>query len=469
MPDGVLGRAELLLQAKNYSGSGDWLDEANSHDAQFGSLLAPDTNDPLDLASTWTGVQHVHLPGIAGNYPSAPDSVALSITGDIDIQARVALDDWTPATEMAIVSKFTTTADQRSYMFVVRSGSTGLLRLYWSENGIALLTGTSSIAPTVSNDDYLWIRATLDVNGGAGGVGRVTFYTGGSGASPTWVQLGATADAGSAPTSIFDGSAPVEVGAYDGGSVGLLQAEVTNARIYSDLTETTLEFDPDFTDRTAVTEPFATFTEGSPNAATVTLNRSATGRKLIVVDRALMLLGTNDYFDIANDAGLNFAADEDLTLMSRIRAYDVTPGTDMILAAKKDDLGTSAGYASYIDTTGVPQFVIGDGTNTTVASGPALTDGQDHIVTVVRNTTDDTITVYTDGIAGTPVTDTTTATLSNALPVRFGATSGTAANFADSEVAGEVLWREALTAADVLRAGLELQVVRRYFLLTSIG
>ena len=29
----VIDSAELLLQAKNYSGSGDWLDEANAHDA----------------------------------------------------------------------------------------------------------------------------------------------------------------------------------------------------------------------------------------------------------------------------------------------------------------------------------------------------------------------------------------------------------------------------------------------------
>ncbi|KKL06572.1 hypothetical protein LCGC14_2594660, partial [marine sediment metagenome] len=183
-----------------------------------------------------------------------------------------ALDDWTPATETAIVSKYIATNDHRSYMFVVRSGSTGLLRLYWSEDGVNLITVTSSIAPTVSNGDWLWIGVILDVDDGPIGQGRVIFYTGGSGVSPTWVQLGDTAGAGSVPTFIFDGLHPVEVGAYANGSAGMLQGKITNVRIYSDLTETTLEFDTDFTDLTVPEIMAAEFTEDSPNAAGVMLN-----------------------------------------------------------------------------------------------------------------------------------------------------------------------------------------------------
>ena len=153
------------------------------------------------------------------------------IVQDGDFQARVALDDWTPAQETAIVSKYTVVDDHRSYMFVVRSGSTGLLRLYWSEDGVNLLTATSSVAPTVSNGDWLWARPTLDVDGGAGDVGLVTFYTGGSGTSPTWVQLGDPVEAGSAPSSIFAGLHPVEIGAYADGSAGLLQGKVDNVSI----------------------------------------------------------------------------------------------------------------------------------------------------------------------------------------------------------------------------------------------
>jgi len=456
----ILGRAELLLQAKNYSGSGNWLDEANSHDAAiFGALFLP-------YAST----QYMYLPGTAGNYASAPDSAALSITGDIDPQARVALGDWTPAQEMAIVSKYIATNDHRSYMFVVRSGSTGLLRFYWSEDGVNLLTGTSSVAPTVSDGDWLWIRTPLDVDGGAGDVGSVTFYTGGSGTSPTWIQLGGVSEAGSAPSSIFDGLHPVEVGAYANGSAGLMQGKVANVRIYSDLTETNLEFDADFTDRSVLTEPFATFIEGSPNAATVTLARSATDHKLTIVDRAMFLLGAGDYFEIADDAGLDFAADEDFTLMTLARSYDVTPAADQVLIAKKGDLTTTTGYALYVDTTGVPKLVIDDGTNPPAeASGPALTDGQMHVIAAVRNTTDDDITVFVDGVAGTPVPDSTVLTLANAEVMRLGASSATAADFVDGEDASDVLWREALTDAEVLWAGQSLQGLTDHQPVTSPG
>ena len=43
----VIDSAELLLQAKNYSGSGAWQDESgNGHHAQLGSTSGADTNDP---------------------------------------------------------------------------------------------------------------------------------------------------------------------------------------------------------------------------------------------------------------------------------------------------------------------------------------------------------------------------------------------------------------------------------------
>jgi len=443
---GVLDRTELLLQAKNYSGSGNWLDEANSHDATIlGALFLPHT-----------GTQHMYLPGTAGNYASAPDSGALSITGDIFVQARVALDDWTPASEMAIVSKYTAVDDHRSYILAVRSGSTGLLRLYWSEDGVNLIAATSSVAPAVSNDDWLWIGTALDVDGGAGGIGRVTFYTGGSGTSPTWVQLGTTADAGSAPTSIFDGLHPVEVGAYANGSAGMLQGKVANVRIYSDLTETTLEFDADFTDRSALTEPFATFTEGSPNAATITLNRSATDHKLTIVDRAMFLLGGGDYFGIADHADLDFAGGDDFTVMAAGRFYDNTPAGNGQLINKRRS-GSSEGY-QLLNHTSVPiRFLIGDGPTTSIDDSPNPTNGQAFVVAGRRDTTADEVEAFLDGIgSGSPATDTTTASLANADPLLIGARTFDLDEALDGEIYAVALWREALSDADVVIAENEL-------------
>ena len=90
----ILDSAEALYRAKNYSGSGDWLDEVNSHDAQFGTGT-PGTNDPL--AKDLPAEQYIYSSGVDGNYISVPDSAALSITGDIDIRWRGARPDWSPS------------------------------------------------------------------------------------------------------------------------------------------------------------------------------------------------------------------------------------------------------------------------------------------------------------------------------------------------------------------------------------
>ncbi|MCH7637547.1 MAG: hypothetical protein IIA12_07775 [Proteobacteria bacterium] len=81
-----------------------------------------------------------------------------------------------------------------------------------------------------------------------------------------------------------------------------LQAAIAAATVGTPAAGTTVVFDADFTDRGVVTEPFATFIEKSSNAATVTINRSATGRKSTVVDVPMFLLGTDDYLEIPDDA-----------------------------------------------------------------------------------------------------------------------------------------------------------------------
>ena len=93
----ILDSAELLLQAKNYSGSGNWLDEtANSHDGvNSGTLFKAHTGD-----------NYVFLPGTASNTVSLADAAVLDLDGDFEIIARVRLDDWTPAATNTIVGKW---------------------------------------------------------------------------------------------------------------------------------------------------------------------------------------------------------------------------------------------------------------------------------------------------------------------------------------------------------------------------
>lgn len=160
----------------------------------------------------YTGEDFVYLPGTAGNYVSTPDAASLDIVGDIDIRARIAADDWTPAAEDYIIAKYTTTGNQRSYALTI--DTTGVLNLRWSNDGTAALSTASTVATGFTDGSTHWIRATMDVDDGGGN--KVTnFYTSEDGS--TWTQLGATVTA-AGTTSIFASTAVLEIGSSTAGT-----------------------------------------------------------------------------------------------------------------------------------------------------------------------------------------------------------------------------------------------------------
>lgn len=207
------------------------------------------------------------LNGVAGNRASAVDSVALSITGDIDIRANVALDDWTPATDTMIVAKWVGGGASNSFAFLVRS--TGVLRLFISTTGADFPLGDSTAAPTVSDFGRLWVRVTRVQASGV-----TTFYTSPDGS--TWTQLGNTVVI-SAGSAIFDGTEPLTLGGDTGAVNNRMTGLHYRAQIYNGIAGT-LAFDANFATASKLAP---SFTESSSNAATVTINTSgATGARI---------------------------------------------------------------------------------------------------------------------------------------------------------------------------------------------
>jgi hypothetical protein len=347
---GILDRAELLLQAKNYSGSGEWLDEANSHNAQFGSTGDPDTNDPLFLA--YTGTQHVYFPGSVGNSVSV-------------VLAAVTIYDYT----VTYLGDATATGSETS------------------DGGGVLVLGEAQA-------NFAGLKV---------------------------IAIDVTADGGGPTLALFDAA--------------------------------------------GLTEPFATYTDGIPEVWT--LNRSATGVKLTVVDRPMFLLGTDDYFDIADDDALDFGALDDLTLMVAFRGVPVDTGSESFLVSKVArslEAGYNLAWAANIE-----QLLgrIQDGVVDLQDASADLAARQFEAVvsTLVRDVTgDDDIEMFIDGVgSGTPTADTSTQSLASAHTFRIGA-NPTPLRFYDGEIHAVVLWREALSDADVVLAGDELfedAVVRR--------
>jgi len=144
------------------------------------------------------------LPGVAGSYFSTQDSAANSIIGDIDIDGRVALADYTPT----LIQDFAAKDQPGQFAYLFRYDTVGALQLFWSVDGAALKSAQSTVAVSASDGSQIYVRAYLDVDNGAGGY-SVYFYTSPDGVA--WTQLGATVTAAGV-TSIFNSSASLLVG-----------------------------------------------------------------------------------------------------------------------------------------------------------------------------------------------------------------------------------------------------------------
>lgn len=173
-----------------------------------------------------TLVEYLSLPGVSNNRASTPDSAAISLTGDIDIRVKAALDDWTPASTSTLMAKWNTTLQSNgSFIFWVTTA--GFLEFVWSPTGAsaALITATSTAAPTVTDGEPSWLRVTMDANDGAGGR-EVKFWTSEDGES--WTQLGDTVTGAS--TSIYDSNASLSLGALSSG-VSPLAGDIYKAEL----------------------------------------------------------------------------------------------------------------------------------------------------------------------------------------------------------------------------------------------
>ena len=219
----------ITLEAKNdtgrimsYKTDGDLTISANG----AGRVIASD----LQGFAPATGL---YLPGTSGVYVSTPDAADLDITGDITLMAYVALDDWTPVTAPALVGKAVATGNQTSYWLGIGTG--GQITMTWSETGnFGALKSEFSAAVGATDGTGVWVAAALDVNDGGGNY-VCKFWkntTLGPNRIPTAAQWAAvTTRTTAGATSLFAGTAPVEVGSVLGGTAALMVGKVSRAII----------------------------------------------------------------------------------------------------------------------------------------------------------------------------------------------------------------------------------------------
>lgn len=154
---------------------------------------------------------------------TTPDNAAQDITTDIDIRVEFAPNDWLHAYELA--AKYETVGENRSWGLMVTAE--GKILFFWTSAGTfaSRISTGSTIAIPAYNGQRIAIRVTLDVNNGAGG-NTSTFYYSNS-IDGVWRQLGEPTTL-TGTTSVFNGTAPLEVGSIedisDFGLVGKMYA-----------------------------------------------------------------------------------------------------------------------------------------------------------------------------------------------------------------------------------------------------
>jgi hypothetical protein len=203
---------------------------------------------------------YVYLPGQSGNYASVPSSAALSITGDIDLQCKVALDNWTATNSQAFICKEAAAgAGLRSYRFEIGPAGPGILNLMLSVDGTAQALAFASTPLNLAAGALKWLRVTWRQSDG-----RVQFFTSDDGSG--WLQLGT--DQTLVIASIFTNSSPVEVGSRDLGTNFSLAGKVYRAIVKNGINGTVV-LDADFSAKSFGANSFI---ESSSNAATMTIN-----------------------------------------------------------------------------------------------------------------------------------------------------------------------------------------------------
>ncbi len=155
---------------------------------------------------------YVAVDGTTGSYLSTPDSAALDITGDIDLQARFRMPDTTLAAEQALISKWDSLANQRSYMLTVDTN--GKLKGYWSTAGTVTLSQAATSMTAIPADTWVWGRWTLTAATGVHNFYLSTTDTDDH-TAVTWGSPVSTATTGA--TSIFAGTTTVRCGQFISG------------------------------------------------------------------------------------------------------------------------------------------------------------------------------------------------------------------------------------------------------------
>lgn len=177
----------------------------------------------------------LYLTGNSGSYASTPNHASFNVT-DLDVRVWASTPDWS-TTQRALFAR--STSGNISWRLLI--DPEGDPRLLWSTDGSAV-TQQQSGTPFTVDSGPLAFQGTLDVNNGAAGR-TIDFNTATSLAGP-WTDHTNHVVAGT--TSVFAGTAGLEVGSISGGTISRFDGIVFGAEALASIGGAAIA-NPDFT------------------------------------------------------------------------------------------------------------------------------------------------------------------------------------------------------------------------------
>lgn len=164
----------------------------------------------------WDGLTPSWVAFDSTNYLHTSDAPGHNVAGStFKIRMRLSLADWTPGVQWsALATKWNTTGNQRSWYFGIRS-DTQRLTVYYSTTGTNEVGVSSTVAPGFADGSvqYLGVDVFFDTTAN----NKVfTFLTSTDGV--VWTPVGdPVVEASTTAVKFFDSSAPIRLGAQEGG------------------------------------------------------------------------------------------------------------------------------------------------------------------------------------------------------------------------------------------------------------
>lgn len=424
----VSKRAVALWKAESYDPTLDALVDlsGNGHHARFGSTVGSDTNDPLRLE--FNGEKYFHMPGVNGNSAhGAADPTPLSISHG---EFRV---DFRPLVTSAggLISTY-------NYPRVILSVSTGKYTpaVLLSDDSYH---GPGNIATDIAVGERRCARFTWQYDGTT-----LTFkgYEGSSMTGP-WTFLGTLTSTPSLPLKAADKG--FGLGARDSLTNGAITADYYHAQWWDDLEENGGQVVGEFIPADS-TEPHTSFTS-STTGETWTINRSSTGRKAVLVDRPLLLFGTDDYLYVAAHDDFVVEDSGQFTGVIVTRRYPQAAYVALLAAAYRWEDGIGWVLGSRPSPTLRVNANVSSSAETTPSFHPDNSEPQGVARLLFLTGDGTTLTVGSPGNTKTG-TQPDGQIVPNTQALTIGRPSATT-EYADMEFVGAAIFREALSASDL--------------------